>query len=502
MEKQWSDILRENPKMFRDTTVVHLFRLAREYAPDHAALTADGSTLTYEELDRQSSRAAGALLELGAEPGEILAIETGRHREAVTAFLAAWKIGCACLFIDRDCPESRNRECLKECGVRHEITREFIRHAADTRPDPKEGTFREPRPEDLAVIVYTSGSTGKPKGVMLTQRNLAASVSNFDEIGLRSADRYGCFASMMFIAAVFDLAAALCAGAHLCLIPAGIRRHIGEVAQFYRENGITVTFLPPLMAMKYQEMDEESPLRILLVGSEPVRNLSPASYRIINVYASSECCAAVCLYTIRDRRKWYPIGRPVSSVKAYIMGEDGNPVPAGETGELWLSGEQIADGYLNNPEATAEHFGTDPDAGIGSHAHLFRTGDLVALDPDGQMEYHGRMDDMVKIRGFRVELTGVEKWMNEYPGIEEACCVAFMDDGGTNILFGYYISQTEIDHEKLRAFLGQHVPYYMVPTGLIRRETFPRTRTGKVNRRGFEAPPEINDHRLAAERYR
>ncbi len=307
---------------------------------------------------------------------------------------------------------------------------------------------------------------------------------------------------MTFVAALYDIAVTFSIGATLYLLPKPFRRDIGAIAAYYRENGITVSFLPPLMAIKYQKIDEESPLRILLSGSEPVRGLSPRHYRIVNVYASSECCAVACHYTIQDKRKWSPIGRPVSSLKAYIIDEEGQPVPEGEIGELWLSGPQISEGYLERPEETKRHFCKNPFCEQPPYDRVYKTGDLVSIGSDGLMEYHGRKDNMVKIRGFRVELNGVGKWMEEFPGITEACCVVFMDEGGTNLLFGYYLSETEIDHEKLREFLGEHLPYYMIPLGLIRMREFPRTLSGKVDRKGFPIPKYLNDHRQAAKQYR
>lgn len=502
MMKQWSEVLKDSPEIFRDATIVSLFKRAAAYDPQKTALVTEDGALTFHELDEQSSRVASALRSSGAKCGEIIGIRTGRCKEAILTFLGAWKIGCACLYLDEGCPSYRNQECLDECEVKHIATREFVKQAVCTQTFSQDENLGKLSPENLAVVVYTSGSTGRPKGVLITQRNLAASISNFGELGFCSTDRYCCFANLMFVAAVYDMAAVFSIGACLYLIPEKIRRDIRAIARYYEENRITVTFLPPLMAMKYQEIDENSPLKILLSGSEPVRGLSPRPYRIINVYASSESSAVVCHYTIREERHWYPIGHPVKNVQIYVVDEDGRPVRPGETGELWIAGPQISQGYLKNPEAMKRHFASNPFCQEKFYDQVFMTADLVSVEEDGELEYHGRKDNMVKIRGFRVELTGVEKWMLQYPGIREACCVTFMDSGGTNLLFGYYLSWEEIDHENLRSFLGEHLPYYMVPLGLVRCEEFPRTLSGKTDRKGFLPPPEINDHKLAAKKYR
>lgn len=500
MSEQWSDVLTRHPDLFQNNSIVGLFRLAARHGPDRTAVVDEQSSLTYDELERRSNQAARALQAAGARPGEIIAVEAGRSVWAVIACLGIWKIGCAYLFIDGDCPSHRNRECLEECRVRITTDCDFIREAVKSQP---EDMVEEVGDRDrLAVIVYTSGSCGRPKGVELSQANVAASISNFPEIGFNSGDRYCCFANLMFVAAVYDISMALSIGAALYLIPRGIRQNIREIAGYYREKGITVTFLPPHMAMKYIAIDQGSPLRILLSGSEPVRNLDKRSYDLINVYASSEACALISYYRVEERRKSYPIGRVVSSLRYYVVDDEGRPVRGNETGELWISGPQVTRGYRNMPELNRERFCPNPFCGESPWDRVFKTGDMVRLGEGGALIYCGRRDNMVKIRGFRVELAGVEQCMIRYPGIREVCCVAHRDSGGTNLLFGYYCSDQEIDHEKLRLYLKDYLPYYMIPSALIRCEEFPRTLSGKVDRRAFAPPAELDDHKLIEQLYR
>ena len=316
-----------------------------------------------------------------------------------------------------------------------------------------------------------------------------------------SQERYACFSSFTFIASIYDISVAVSLGATSLLVPKEIRKNISELAQYYKDNKVTVTFLPPHMAAKYMSLDQDSPLKILLSGSEVVRNLEKRPYTIINIYASSESCAMAVYYHVKDKRTNYPIGRPVHTLKVYVVDEEGNPVEEGQTGELWMSGPQISEGYWNRDDLTAQKFIPNPFSEEEEYKRVFRTGDLVRYDEDGQLLYVGRIDNMVKVRGFRIELEGVEKNMREYPGIIDVCCVAHKDKGGTNILFGYYIAEEKIDHKSFREFLMKYMPYYMVPTGLIACEDFPRTTTNKVNRRGFLPPAEIDDWKLVAEKY-
>lgn len=500
MSERWSDVLAGRPDLFQTNSIIGLFRLAAEQKPGHTAAADEQSRLTYCQLEQRSNQAARALWEAGARPGEIVAVRTGRSVEAVVAFLGIWKIGCAYLFLDDDCPAYRNQECLLDCQVSVQVDRDFIWRAVETQSD---AAMEEMGDRDrLAVIVYTSGSCGKPKGVQLSHANIAASISNFPEIGFTSDDRYCCFANLMFVAAVYDMAMALSIGAALYLIPGRIRRNIREIAEYYREEGITVTFLPPHMAMKYMAIDQESPLRILLSGSEPVRNLDRRPYDLINVYASSEACALISYYRVRDKRKSYPIGRVVSALRYYIVDEEGAQVAGNEPGELWISGPQVTRGYRNMPELNRERFCPNPFCGEAPYDRVFKTGDMVAAGKDKELVYLGRRDNMVKIRGFRVELAGVERCMIQFPGMREVCCVAHRDSGGTNLLFGYYIADREIDHEKLRVYLKDYLPYYMIPSALIRCEEFPRTLSGKVNRRAFVPPAELDDHKQIEQLYR
>lgn len=500
MNEIWSDILSRNTEWIQKNTIVGLFRFAAGNDPANLALVTDEEKLTYLELEQKSNQVARALIKAGAKPGDIIAMVSGRCAESIIACLAIWKVGCAYIFLEQGTPESRKRECLIECKVKISVSKEFVQKAIEEQSD---SMFDELGEKDrLAVVVYTSGSSGKPKGVLLTQKNLAATVSNFSEIGFESKDRYACFASLMFVASVYDICVTLSIGATLFLIPKEIRKNISELADYYIREKITVTFLPPHMAMKYIACDEKSPLRILLSGSESVRNLQKRRYEIINVYASSEGCALISYYRIKDSRKEYPIGKVVKGLKYYIVDEEGTQVTQGQDGELWIAGPQISPGYLHRPQQSELHFVNNPFSEINPFEKVYKTGDIVRLDEEGNLIYCGRRDNMVKVRGFRIELVGVENHMLHYPGIQEACCTVHKDNGGTNLLFGYYISDREIDHEKLRKYLSEHLPYYMVPTGLVRCEQFPRTWTGKVDRKAFVPPLELDDHKEVERLYR
>ncbi|MGI5990151.1 MAG: amino acid adenylation domain-containing protein [Lachnospiraceae bacterium] len=498
-EKYWSDQLAADPDLFRRESLIGIFRKVAACQPDRPAVVCENASLTYRELDRMSDQAARKLASENLKPGSAVAVMAGRSVETVIGILGIWKCGCVYLFLDRKYPAQRNRECMEECATQEVITPEWIQEAVEEESDePFEERGEKNR---LAAIVYTSGSTSRPKGVLLTNRNILTSVSNYKELGITGADRYACFASMMFVASLFDLCVSLLTGACLYLIPAEIRKSIKSLAKYYRDNRITVTFLPPHMAVKYAQCDEGSPLKVLICGSESARNLRSRSYRIAHVYASTEACAIVSIYWIKDSRSHYPAGKLVPTIRAWVVDKTGKPVPAGVSGELWLSGPQICAGYLKLPEKNHASFIQNPFTREPGYEIIYKTGDSASIDRDGTLNIFGRQDDMVKVRGFRIELTAVENCMMRFPTVEEACCKAFCDKGGENILIGYYTANGEVNHDQLREYIGRNLPYYMIPSALIRLDEMPRSANYKIDRSALKAPAEINDYKLLSKKY-
>lgn len=495
MEKLLSEHLLAHREEILSHTMVHWFRQAVQWYPDKTFVMLDNASMTYRAAERCSDKLAWYLTEqAGIVPGDVVAVCTGRSASAIVIILGIWKAGATFVVLDPDCPSMHNQECMESGKIRLCITFDYFASAISSceHEEPFEDRSDLDR---LALILYTSGSTGKPKGIRIKHSNIAASVSNFESFSLCSDDRFASLSNLTFIAAVFDFCVCMLLGCTLQILPARIRRNIGQIADFYKENGSTIAFLPPHMAVKYMKLDADSPLRVLLVGSEPARNLDKRPYDIINVYASSEACALASCYHIHDRRPLYPIGQPVPTLRWYIVTEEGKLAEPGEMGELWLSGPQICEGYQDLPDLNRLHFTDNPFCFEAPFTRVYHTADMVRQLPDGNLEFVARADTMYKIRGFRVEAECVETQMLLFPGIQEACVTCFADAGGTNILFGYYIADQQIDRAALRAFLAERLPRYAVPTALIQMDSFPRTRTGKPNRKGFTPPPELNDYK-------
>lgn len=501
MQELLSEFLSAHKSEAFSQTIPALFRQAVRWYPSKTAVQLEEESMTFQELDQASDRLAEYLVERQVQPGEVVACAAGRSVASIAIILGIWKAGAAYVALDPECPEAHNRHCLEAGHVRVSVgIDDFLSAVAAEDPAPQPFPDRS-RPDGLALILFTSGSTGTAKGVCLRHANLSASVSNFDVIPFYTTDSFASFSSLLFIASVYDISLCLALGCTLHIVPGHIRRNIRDIAGFYIRNHISVSFLPPHMAAKYIAVDEGSPLRLLLVGSEAPRNLDRRPYTIVNVYASSEACAIISHYDIVDRRQRYPIGKLVPALEGYVVDDQGNPVQLGTVGELWLSGPQLFDCYLDLPGMNARCFAPNPFDSRPGFGRVFKTADMVRQFPDGAFEFVCRRDNMCKVRGFRVELTGTEEVMRAIPGVRDACVTCFTDHGGTNILFGYYQSDRPLDHDAMRKVLGEHLPYYAVPVGLVWTKDFPKTISGKVDRHGFPPPPELDDHKLLAERY-
>lgn len=489
----------EEKQMFFEHTFCQIFhKIAMEY-PDQIAVESESRSLSYQELDEYSNFLARILVGKGVQREELVAIQSGRDVETIIGILAVLKAGAAYLYIDECYPKARLEIMQRECRFKVTLTKEYFDGLAWER---RAKFFDLSRREDLAVMIYTSGSTSAPKGVMLEHRNIMASVSNMDRLGLNRADRFCAFASFGFVASVYDVFSTLLAGATLVIIPEYRRRKIDLIAEFYQKKQVTVTFLPPHMAMKLMEReDSRFNLRLLLVGSEPVRNLQPKSYRIINTYAASELCGIIALYEIASSEKSYPIGTLNPTIKGYIVDEEGNPAKPGEAGELWLAGPQVCRGYYQRPEATRAQFMKNPFSGQEGYERVFKTRDIVCPMEDGNLKYICRKDNMFKIRGFRVESEAVEVAILKCGSIKEVAVKAFQDDGGCNILCAYFVADEKIDVKELKSKLKQIIPYYMVPTALFQIDRFPRNANNKIDRQAIKAPKEINDYKLLEKLY-
>ncbi|HLL47710.1 MAG TPA: amino acid adenylation domain-containing protein, partial [Longimicrobiaceae bacterium] len=363
-------------------------------------------------------------------------------------------------------------------------------------PDDLEGGAT---PRSLAYVIYTSGSTGVPKGVAVVHRGVVRLVRGTDYLELREADRVAQASSASFDAATFEVWGALLNGAALVGIPREVALSPAGLAAAIDTHGITVLLLTTAL---FNRVAGELPaafgaVRCLLFGGEAV---DPAAVRrvleaggpehLLHVYGPTENTTFSTWHPVVEvaaDARTVPIGRPVAHSSVRVLGEGLEPAPAGVPGELYLGGDGLARGYLGRPELTAERFVPDPFA-AGGGARLYRTGDRVRWRADGALEFLGRLDGQVKVRGFRIEPGEIEARLAEHPGIREAVVVAREDAPGDRRLAAYYVAAGDATAEALRAHLSASLPEYMVPAAYVRLERLPLTRNGKLDRKALPAP--------------
>jgi amino acid adenylation domain-containing protein len=354
---------------------------------------------------------------------------------------------------------------------------------------------------DPAYLVYTSGSTGSPKGVSISHSNLlnliAWHVQAFD---VGPADHASQVAGLGFDASVWEMWPHLTAGASLHIADETTRKSPEKLRDWLVARRITISFAPTATAefLISMEWPRDTALRRLLVGGDVLRKYPRPDlpFAVFNNYGPAECTvvAASTLVVPETSPASLPsIGAPITNTLIYILDENLQPLPQGAVGEIYIGGAQVADGYLNQPELTAEKFLHNPF----SHewgSRLYKTGDLGRWRSDGQIDFLGRVDDQIKIRGQRIEPDEIAAWLNRHPAVLSSVVMAREDDPGDKKLVAYLVlgEGEEPSRGALQQFLNPHLPGYMVPATFVRLQQIPLTTNGKINRAGLPVPTEAN----------
>ncbi|MFC0106253.1 amino acid adenylation domain-containing protein [Kibdelosporangium aridum] len=467
------------------------------HTPDHVSLVFGDSQLTYAELDARANQLAHKLIGHGVGAESLVAVCLPRGMDLVVALLAVWKAGGAYVPLDPGYPADRLAFMLDDTGASVVIGAQFDGRVAvdvDSSEFPVTAPARDTGPESLAYVIYTSGSTGRPKGVLVEHRNLASVAVAWDaRYGLRERrPRHLSVASVSFDVFHGDMLRALCFGGTLIVCPAdatGDPRRL--LAELRRTGATALEFVPTMANAVLAELTDDTlaQLKILSIGSEAWRGadceallarVSPDAI-VVNSYGVTEATIDSLLFTASEvnGRSFTPIGKPMLGVRAHVLDADGDPVPIGVPGELWLGGAGVARGYLNRPALTEERFVRT------RFGRLYRTGDRVRYLADGNLEYLGRMDDQVKIRGFRIELGEIESALSRHPQVAEAAVVA-RQDGDIRRLVAYVVTTAQVS--ELRAYLKQSLPDYMTPALFVELAALPLTPNGKVDRKALPEP--------------
>ncbi|WP_214109320.1 non-ribosomal peptide synthetase [Acrocarpospora catenulata] len=486
-------------------TVPALLAGAAAMAPDATALVCGDERVTYGELDTRAARLATVLRGHGVGSGAVVGVCLGRSVEAVVALLAVWRAGAAYLPLDPDYPDERLAFLIADSGARLVVADQS--HAqrlpsgtplltTPVEPGESDDGVAWPAPGDPAYVIYTSGSTGRPKGVLVEHGTLAGRVRWMREAyGIGPADRVVQFASLSFDTHAEELYPALTAGAAVLLLPEGAAT-LPDVLRAPAGRQVTVLDLPTAYWHRLTESLDDltwpERLRLVIIGGEQAHAAAVARWRdrfgdripLVNTYGPTEATIIATAATLgaADTGRRPAIGRPIGGATAHILGPYGEPVPPGIPGELCLGGAGLARGYLGSPALTAQRFIPDPDGPPGSR--LYRTGDRVRRRSDGTLEFLGRLDGQVKVRGFRVEPGEVEAALLADPRVRQAVVTA---DGDRLVA---YLTGTA-DPDDLRRRLSATLPPHLVPTAWVPLEALPLTITGKVDLAALPAPDPV-----------
>jgi amino acid adenylation domain-containing protein/non-ribosomal peptide synthase protein (TIGR01720 family) len=523
---EWNNTRADFPA---DLCIHHLFEAQAGRAPDAIAVRVKDEQLTYHELNQRANSLARHLQTLGVKPETPVGLCVERSLELVVGLLGILKAGGAYAPLDPAYPKERLAFMLDDSQAPILLTQSRLlevlpAHSATTVcldsdwpaiANSPISNFQSPAPispENLAYIIYTSGSTGQPKGVMVAHRSVVnhnlAVMKAFD---LRAGDRVLQFSTINFDAAVEEIFPTWASGACLVLRPEGLLPSAAELTRLVEAEQLTVLDLPTAYwQMWSSELAAVPPsLRLVAVGGEKASAESLAHWQAIagprvrwlNTYGPTEATIIATLYEAGGSPlAEVPIGKPIANLQAYVLDKHLQPVPIGVAGELCLGGVGLARGYLNRPELTAEKFieVNSEQLSVNSvHRSLFtnslttrlyKTGDRARYRPDGNLEYLGRLDEQVKVRGFRVELGEIEAALRRHPGVRESAVQALGETSEKRLVAYIVPAGQPPASEALRAFLKEKLPDYMIPSAFLTLEALPLTPSGKVNRRALPVP--------------
>ncbi|MFJ4501024.1 amino acid adenylation domain-containing protein [Streptomyces sp. NPDC088864] len=501
-------------------TAPEAFRAQAARTPDRTAVRAGTRQLTFAELDALSDDLAHTLHDRGIGRGDLVALAAPGTADQVVAMLAVAKAGAACLPVDLDYPEARVAHMLDDARPALFLVQDPARAARFTSvphltfgdPGPRTPghgappATAAPGPDDAAYVIYTSGSTGRPKGVVVTHRALTNHMAWMaDHFGLTDDDRVLARTSPSFDASVWETWLPLLHGGATCPVEPALNHDPAALLARMSREGVTIAqFVPSHLALLLTETaPEQAPraLRAVACGGEPLTHaLAERAARawtadVHNLYGPTETTIDATAHAVRPVPAGHtageggvPLGRPVDNTRAHVLDTALRPVPPGVTGELYVSGDGLARGYLHRPGLTAGRFVADPFGPAGSR--MYRTGDLVRRDAEGLLHYVSRADDQVKLNGFRVELGEIEAALTALPGVTAACALIREDRPGERRLVAY-TTGTGPDRPtgtELRTRLTAALPPYMVPAVFVALDALPLLPNGKTDRAALPTP--------------
>ena len=513
--------------------LTHAVTAGAERSPDKEAVRYSGNSLSYAELESRTNSLARTLIENGVSRGDRVGIFMNKGLESAVAIYGIMKAGAAYVPLDPFAPVARVAYVIQDCGIRHLLTKEAKADQVgeilglqsslecliglpctdqpamrclswdDACAAPGQPLANNLTEQDLAYILYTSGSTGTPKGIMHTHRSgLSFAEWAAEEYGLLPTDRLSNHAPLHFDLSTFDFFAGAIAGATTIVIPEALTKFPVNLSKLIQDEKISVWYSVPFALMQLMErgvLDSRdlSALRWILFAGEvfptkhlrELMNLLPY-IRFSNLFGPTETnvCTYYHLAEPPESDDPIPIGKACANIEDLVVDVDGNPVPAGEVGELLIRGGVVMKGFWGQPEKTANGF--FKRRMFNDFDDIFyHTGDLVHLDEHGYYRYLGRKDRQIKTRGYRVELDEIEVALLAYDDVEEAAVYPIPDGQGSNLIAASVIPAqgVALSEGELVEHLGKRLPPYAIPVEIEFASDFPRTSTGKINRRELQA---------------
>jgi aspartate racemase len=492
--------------------------------PDAPAVLFESSVLTYRELNEQANRLAHHLMHLGVTRGSLVGVCMDRSPDLIVALLGILKAGGAYVPLDPAYPDNRLAHVLADtaapvvlaqpstaarltaiAGKARVLCLERDKLALEPTANPGCGVTGQ----DVVYVMYTSGSTGVPKGVLVRHRGVIRLVRGADYCDFDPGQVFLLHSPLTFDASTFEIWGPLLNGGRLAVLPPGLPAP-GVLAEAIRRYGVTTLWLTAgLFHLVVEQMPEAlARVRQVIAGGDV---LSPQHVRtalrdrgngiLVNGYGPTETTTFACCFRMTadyQPTATIPIGRPIPDTSVHILDEQMQPVPAGDSGELYIGGGGVAAGYLNRPELTRERFVPDPAGGAGDR--LYRTGDRVRMGPDGNLEFLGRLDGQVKVAGHRIEPEEIEAELLRHPAVRRAAVVARGVPSGDKQLVAYVVlaEHGTFSAAGLKCDLGERLPRHMVPSLIVQLDDLPLTTNGKVDRAALPHPPEVSSAAASA----
>lgn len=503
---EWNNTYVDFPK---DVCIHHLFENQVERTPEAIAVVFEGKQLSYQELNRRANQLAHYLIHLGVKPETLVGICIERSLEMVIGLLGIFKAGGAYVPLDPTYPKERLTFIMEDAQATILITQASLVSSLskqnqqllciDTEwevisQSPSENPVSQVKPKSLAYVIYTSGSTGKPKGVAIEHHSVIVLLTWAKEV-FTHEEMAGVLAStsICFDLSVFELFVSLTRGSKVILVENAL--HLSTLPI---DSQVTLlNTVPSAISKLVRTNDIPASVRVVNLAGEPLqKSLVQQIYqqdtieKVFNLYGPSEDTTYSTFTLIKKGIDDSPsIGRPIANTQVYVLDAHLQQVPIGIYGELYIGGDGLARGYFNRPELTGEKFITNP-FNHASTAWLYRTGDLVRYQPDGNLEFLGRIDHQVKVRGFRIELGEIEALLNQYPTVQEGVVVVREDTPDDKRLVAYLVakSQQTLSIIELRRFLQKKLPDYMVPSAFVSLDSLPLTPNGKIDRKALPQP--------------